>query len=293
MSLSQAKLHWTALILLSCAQHLVFASDSRAQDLSAKDRRLNAAVLGFDLNEAAAKNAIAEGANINAVNGAMNGETMLITAIKAFKDPETIKFLIANGADANIEDESGRTALSWATQYNIGKNRNGRDILKMLQDATGQGAANTAKPADAKPVETTKVATPRTAAPRTGQGSAPVPVAATRKTNGPPTSDEIKAALEKSFMKVYENHFFGVRNKVTFEWIGAIAVGGPETRGRIPTACYPAKLNVKVTAEDPRDGNRSTVARGTEARIGGYSKTEIFCFFRNGFGEWEYVTYEQ
>jgi hypothetical protein len=291
--MSQTKLRCTALILIACAQHLLMPSYSSAQDLSPKDRRLNVAVLGFDLNEAAAKNALAEGANINAVNGALNGETMLITAIKGFKDPETIKFLLANGADANIQDESGRTALSWATQYNIGKNRNGRDILKMLQDATGQGAANTAKPADPTPVETTRAATPRTVPPRAGQGNAPAPVATPRRANGPPTADEIKAALEKSFTKVYENHFFGVRNKVTFEWIGGIAVGAPETRGRIPTACYPAKLNVKVTAEDPRDGNQSTVARGTDARIGGYSKTEIFCFSRNGFGEWEYVTYEQ
>jgi hypothetical protein len=44
---------------------------------------------------------------------------------------------------------------------------------------------------------------------------------------------------------------------------------------------------------DPRDGKTSSVKRGLNAEIGGYHKTEIFCFFKNGFGEWEFGTYEQ
>jgi hypothetical protein len=41
-----------------------------------------------------------------------------------------------------------------------------------------------------------------------------------------------------------------------------------------------------------RDGNSSSVARGTEANIGGHSEIEISCFYRNNFGEWNDVTYE-
>ncbi len=259
----------------------ILAREARGQDLSKKDRRLTVAVLGFEFNEAAAKDALADGANINAKNGALGGETVLITAIKGFKDPQVVRFLLDNGADANLKDDSGQTALSLARKYNIGRKQNGRDILKMLEDATGQAATNTDKPAEnTTSLKTTTVKTTTT-------DSKPA-----RRVGGAPTAEEIKETLEKSFTKDYQNHFFGVRNKVTFEWIGSITVGAPETRGRIPTRCYPAKLNVKVTAEDPRDGNRSSVTRGTEAMIGGYSKTEIFCFSRNGFGEWGYVTYE-
>jgi hypothetical protein len=106
---------------------------------------------------------------------------------------------------------------------------------------------------------------------------------------GPPTEAEVKATIEKTFTTDYESHFFGVKNKVTFEWVGGVVVGQPQGRQRFPAiSCYPVKLNVKVTATDPRDGKSLTVPRGTEAKIGGYSKKEIFCFYRNGFGEWEF-----
>jgi hypothetical protein len=51
-------------------------------------------------------------------------------------------------------------------------------------------------------------------------------------------------------------------------------------------------LKVVVTAEDPRDGNRSSVTRGTGATTGNYTN-EIFCFYRDGFGEWDYGTYSK
>ena len=80
--------------------------------MSAKDRRVHFTVLGFEFDEAAAKDALSDGADVNAVNGAMGGETMLISAIKSFKEPKVIKFLLASGADPNVKDEEGRTALS-------------------------------------------------------------------------------------------------------------------------------------------------------------------------------------
>jgi hypothetical protein len=239
------------------------------------------AVNGYELNEAAAKDALKRGADVNWKNG---DETILIMEIKSFQKPEAVRFLLENGADPNLKDDSGRTALSWARQR-LPNNRVGREILALLEAATGE-AAKTNQPAANAGSQPSNMA-------KTAPGKTPATASKTpRRTGGAPTDEEIKETLEKSFTNAYQNHFFGVKNIVTFEWMGPITVGAPETRGRIPKRCYPAKLNVKVTMEDPRDGSRSTVARGTEANIGGYAKTEIFCFSRNGFGEWEYVTYE-
>src|SRR4028118_1321840 len=100
------------------------------------NRRLSVAVLGYELNGAAAKEALASGADINWKNDAMNGETLLIRAIKSFNDAKVVKFLLDNGADPNIKDDSGRTALSWARQYKIENNANGRAIITLLNQAT-------------------------------------------------------------------------------------------------------------------------------------------------------------
>ncbi len=237
------------------------------------NRRLDVAVNGFDFNEAGAKKAIAEGADINRQNDALGGETMLITAIKGFKESKVIKFLLDNGADKNIKDYSGKTALDWAEQYRIGKNNNGREILKLLGSETKpQNNAGNPAPKQNKDVITT---TPN------------------KTTAGGPAVNEIKQNVEKNLSKAYEDHFYGAKNKITFEWTGGITVGQPETRLRSAQRCYPVKLNVKVTITDPRDGNTSIITRGTEASIGGYHKTEIFCFYKNGFGDWEFGTYEQ
>ncbi len=90
--------------------------------------------------------------------------------------------------------------------------------------------------------------------------------------------------------KDYIRHFFGVDNKVAFEWTGGITVGNLQTVRSAPKPCYPAKLQVSVTAEDPRDGNTSTVVRGMNATTDNY-REEIFCFYRDGFGEWAFGVY--
>lgn len=93
--------------------------------------------------------------------------------------------------------------------------------------------------------------------------------------------------MEKSLTNAYQNHFFGVKNEVTFQWVGAVSVGALQSaRAALTPSCYPVKLQVDATMKDPRDGNTSTQSRGTEANIGGYVKNEVFCFYRNGFGEW-------
>jgi len=250
------------------------------QELSTLDRRLFVAVSGYDINEAEAKTLIGKGANINAINGAMGGETFLINDIKSFKEPKFIKFLLDNGADPNIKDESGKTALDWANQYNFGRKRDGKKILAMLmtamkikQDAPANNNQETPI-RNEQPQQTVKTKVP------------------TSKT-GPPSAAEVKQAMEASFTGIYQNHFFGVQNKVTFEWTGAITVGGKQSVPSAPSACYPVKLKVRVTATDPRDGNTSVSDRGQGAKIGGYLKNEIFCFYRDGFGEWAYGTYQQ
>jgi hypothetical protein len=250
-----------------------------SQELSKLDRRLFVSISGYDLNEAEAKALLAQGANINAVNGAMGGETFLINDIKSFKEPKFIKFLLDNGADPNIKDASGRTALSWAQQYNIGRNKDGKEILQMLMTAM-----------KIKP-ETAITPNPKTPAGNNQQQQTGKTKAASK--TGPPSAAEVKQTIEKSFTGIYQNHFFGVQNKVTFEWTGGVTIGGIQTVRSAPAACYPVKLKVRVTATDPRDGNTSVSDRGQGAKIGGYLKNEVFCFYRNGFGEWEYGTYEQ
>lgn len=256
----------------------LFAVHALAQ--SDATRKLYTQVVGYELNEAAAKDALAAGADINWKNDAMNGETMLITAIKGFKDAKVIKFLLENGADLTIKDESGKTALEWAQQYNLGKDRNGRAILALLEGGskTNTGANDN--------VATKPVITPATTSTGTTATTAKPP----RRTSGPPTVADVKWTMEKSFGGIYESHFYGVKNKVTFAWEGPITVGALQTVRAAPKPCYPVKLKVTVTAEDPRDGNRSTVTRGLDSTTGNY-KQEIFCFYRDGFGEWAYGTY--
>jgi hypothetical protein len=216
----------------------------------------------------------------------MGGETMLITAIKGFKDAKVIKFLLDNGADPSIKDESGKTALEWARQYNIGRDRNGREILKLLEGTAAQSAQKPAAKTD-KPVAAPKQGT--TTKPITPDSNVTI-ANKPRRSVGPPSAEEVKETMEKSFTGIYESHFYGVKNKVTFEWVGPITVGAIQTVRAAPKPCYPVKLKVNVTAEDPRDGNTSVVTRGLDSTAGNY-KEEIFCFYRDGFGEWAYGTY--
>ncbi len=274
----------TMFVVFFAAQTQIFA---QTDWLKNPNRDLMGAVNGYELNAAAAKDALERGADINWKNDAMGGETILIMEIKSFQKPEAIKFLLENGADPNIKDDAGRTALSWARQR-LSNNRAGREIIALLEAATGQKAAATKTPSttpDARTETPDKPAPSKTTATATTKKP--------RRTGGAPSVEEVKETIEKSFTGIYQNHFFGVKNEVTFEWSGAITIGAIQTVRSAPKPCYPVKLKVKVTAEDPRDGNRSTVARGQEANIGGFLKNEIFCFYRDGLGEWAYGTYEK
>lgn len=262
---------------------VLFYAVSFSQELSSLDRQLFVSVSGYDLNEGQAKALLAKGANINAVNGAIGGETFLINDIKSFKEPKFIKFLLDNGADPNIKDESGKTALDYAQQYNIGRKKDGRDIIQMLMTAMKM------KPQTNNANNNQTINVPV----RNNQQQQTVKTKVPTSKSGPPSAAEVKQAIEKSFTDQYQNHFFGVKNNVTFEWTGAVTVGGIQNVASAPASCYPVKLKLKVTVTDPRDGNTSISDRGQGAKIGGYLKNEIFCFYRDGFGEWAYGTYVQ
>lgn len=242
---------------------------------SAETRRLYVAVDGFELNESAANDALKAGADINWKNDAMGGETILILAIKGFKEAKIIKYLLDNGADASIKDDSGKTALEWARQYNFGRNRNGKEILAMLESATGSPKkSEETKTADEQTSENTS------GKPNQAKGSTP-------RKGDKPTVQEIKTMLERKFTSIYEDHFFGEKNKVEFEWLAPIQIGGQITRGSIPGSCWDTKIDLKVTFTKQSSGETGSVRRG----INGKPVKEGFCIWINAYDEWDYLTY--
>lgn len=274
---------------------------------SSATRSLYTAICGFDLNEQVASQALKNGADINWRNGAMNEESMLITAIKGQKDSKTIKFLLEHGADAALKDGSGKTALDYAKDYNLGKSADGREIMALLQ--AGENEADRESPHSAVSTSATTANLPASApggqsrgrnsaahrpATATTNGGGVDPLkGAVQHGQGGPTPAEVKKSIEQFMTVAYQNHFAGVRNKVTFEWLAPIEVGSVDPASSATLRPYwPVKIQVKVTAEDPRDGNRSVVTRGINADYGWIKKREMFRFFKNGFGEWEYAMYE-
>jgi hypothetical protein len=264
----------SAVLCLAIALVIVAALPARAQ--SAATRRLYVATSGgFELNEAAANDALRAGADINWQNGDMGDETMLIMAIKGFKEPNLVKFLLEHGADASLRDRSGKTALEWAHQYNIGKNRNGRDIVALLEAASGQS----------KPTATAQVSPP----PASVRGTIGALPKGSTTIKGAPSAAEIKAMIEQKMTVNYEHHFWGKEaNTVSFDWMGPIQVIGTDIRGRIPHKCWNVKLDVNITFEKPSTGERSSARRGIE----GNPNREMFCIWREDGGQLDFVTYQ-
>src|SRR5665647_475407 len=199
--MKQKKIFPLTIVLLLLTFLIVPHTKLRAQN--DVNRKLNVAVNGFEFNEAAAKKALADGADINQKNDAMGDETLLITAVKGFKELKVIKFLIDSGADPKLKDNSGKTALDWAEQYNIGKNTNGREILKLLGSQAVKPATTQNNPAKQTPKQYTPP--PVTPATTTTQN---------KTMQGGPSINEIKQIVEKTLTKDNENHFFGVKNQV-------------------------------------------------------------------------------
>ena len=102
-----------------------------------------------------------------------------------------------------------------------------------------------------------------------------------------PSSEEIKTMLEQKFTSIYEDHFFGEKNKVEFEWLAPIQIGGQITRGSIPGSCWEARIDVKVTFTKQSSGETGSVRRG----INGNPVKEGFCIWTNAYDQWDYLTY--
>jgi hypothetical protein len=254
---------------------IIISSSISAYSQTAATRRLYVATAGgFELNEPAANDALKAGADINWQNDAMSGETMLISAIKGFKEAKLIKYLLDHGADASLKDDSGKTALEWAHQYNIGRNRNGKEILSLLE-AAGQEEAKpeveTEEPAKRAPADANR--TPKTAV--------------QRRRGDKPTEGEIKQMIEQKMTSIYEDHYWGEKNKVEFEWLAPIKIGGQDTKGNIPVSCWVVNIELKVTFTKQSTGETNWVRRG----INGKPVKEGFCIWINAYDEWDYLTY--
>ncbi len=108
------------------------AASLHAQDMSAVDRRLYVAVVGYELNEAAAEDALESGANINLRDPAQRNDTLLILAIRNFSNPGVIRWILDKGGDPSLTNSEGRTARSIALQLSYDRLPGGREILAML-----------------------------------------------------------------------------------------------------------------------------------------------------------------
>ena len=111
----------------------------------------------------------------------------------------------------------------------------------------------------------------------------------TQRKGDKPTAEEIKTMLEAKFTSIYEDHYCcKEKNKVEFEWLAPIQIGGQTTQGRIPVSCWATKIDVKVTFTKRSSGETGSVRRG----FNGNPIKEVFCIHRDAFDEWDYLTYE-
>jgi TonB family protein len=108
-----------------------------------------------------------------------------------------------------------------------------------------------------------------------------------RNSNGNPTAAEVKAMLEEKFTSIYEDHYWGEKNVVEFEWLAPVQMGGQTRFNSIPVACWAATVDVKVTFTKRSSGETGSVRRG----INGHPVKEGFCIYRDAYDKWTYMTY--
>jgi len=85
---------------------------------------------GFNVSKLDAVQAMLQGKpNINAVN--KDGKSALILAAENGRDPSIITLLLNAGADARLEDNTGRTALDW---LDLNRHLNRSTVRKELKD---------------------------------------------------------------------------------------------------------------------------------------------------------------
>jgi hypothetical protein len=155
---------------------VLIPSPAQAQDMRAIDRRLLVAVTSMAFDEPAAVEALAAGADINARNPAMDDDSLLIAAIRQFKEPAVIAWLLDHGADPTATNRQGRNAASYFRQYHMDRSAEGRAALARLEGAAG-GAARTQPGAGAQ-----------------GQGQGAVAPARAPQARAVPSAAETRAA---------------------------------------------------------------------------------------------------
>lgn len=101
----------------------------------------------------------------------------------------------------------------------------------------------------------------------------------------PPTVAEVKASMEKQLTEAHGRDY----DKVEFQWVGAIDIGSLEKRGDPTRLCYPVKLNVDLIFYYKGELYGKPFRRGTNRK----EFSEIFCFFKDGFGEWDSLMYSR
>ena len=135
-------------LAVALAPVAVSPTPAQAQEMSAADRRFYVATAGgFDFDERAALAALAEGADINHRNPAMDEDTVLIAAIRAFKDPAMIKWLLDHGADPSLTNNQGRNAAYYFTRAHMDRTAEGKAILARLGGGDAAAPAAGAAPA--------------------------------------------------------------------------------------------------------------------------------------------------
>ena len=108
------------------------------------------------------------------------------------------------------------------------------------------------------------------------------------RTDGKPTAHEIKVMLEEKFTSIYEDHYCcKEKNKVEFEWLAPVELGGQQSFGSIPVPCWAARIDVKVTYTKVSSGETGHVRRG----INGNPVKEGFCIYKDAYDKWTYMTY--
>lgn len=103
----------------------------------------------------------------------------------------------------------------------------------------------------------------------------------------PPTEQEIRQTIEKTFTEIYfVKDFNAIPDTITFEF-GQIQIGDIVEKqmgsGEFARPVYPVKAPLTLTVTYSNNPSPRTVQRGKQMN-------DVFFFYRNGFGEWTFRT---
>ena len=111
----------------------------------------------------------------------------------------------------------------------------------------------------------------------------------------PPSPAAIRATVESHFTRTYgaPDHL-GAPRRVTYAWIGDVKVGQLEQQGPRPVRLqYRIRLRLDIHVADASGTVLRTVERGYGKPQRGSTlfmdQDELFLFYRDSFGEWDFV----